>query len=134
MKKLLLIIAILLPLYVFADEKGIQNNEINVQEKLEVKQSGPSPILGTLGMIEVEMDKVSFPWTITVPAPAEDVEDFDGPCGANNGIMTVSNGYLSITFPNNSGILELYEFKMDFKIYLRTKTHSGYYEIIIRTI
>ena len=79
------------------------------------------------------MNNVTFPWTISVPAPPIDVVEFEGPCGANAGIMTVSNGTLTITFQNNAGILDLYDFKDTFEIKIRTHDFD-YYSIFIETI
>ena len=137
MKKFLLfIVAISTFGFVIAnnyDAKKDNNKETTVIKESSIESIEAHTHLGNIGYFEVDMDKVTFPWTISVPAPPIDVVDFDGPCGANAGIMTVSNGILSITFQNNAGILDLYEFIRNFEIRIRTHDFD-YYTITIKTI
>ena len=131
MKKILFITALLLSAVVYG-------NVIEKQETTSIKENKVESVkannrLGILGNFKVDMNNVTFPWTISVPAPPIDVVEFEGPCGANAGIMTVSNGTLTITFQNNAGILDLYDFKDTFEIKIRTKDFD-YYSIFIETI
>lgn len=120
MKKLLLIVATLFSIVTIALANFTKENTSELTNNV-------------LGTIEVNMDEVTFPWTISVPAPPKNVVEFEGPCGANAGVMNVSNGILSITFNNNAGLLDLYEAKGDYFINIRTHDFDVY-TIIIRTI
>ena len=130
MKKLLFITALLLSSVLYANVTEKQETIILKESSVESIEANTN--LGSLGYFEVDIDQVTFPWTISVPAPPIDVVEFEGPCGPNAGVMLVSNGTLSITFTNNAGILELYDILGTYTIKIRTHNFD-YYTITLKS-
>ena len=111
-----------LTIMLFVCNCAIANSNTNKNECINKNESVYTPNNNNiLGTIRVDMDEVTFPWTISVPAPLEDIVDFEGPCGPNAAVMTTSNGMINITFKNNAGILELYS---GGTYYINLRTHD----------
>lgn len=91
MKKLLFfLMTITASLSVYAQEP----NEININNEIIISNT---PLYTSLGTVNVNYESLIFPWTFSVPAPVEDVDEIDGPCGPNTSTWMKQNGYLYIT-------------------------------------
>ena len=104
MKKFLFILAMMLPMFVFAN-----NNTSAVELKNESTMTSSGNYDYHLGTVTISSNDVTLPLSITVPAPHNGYEVIGiyGPVQPNCGTWSVSNDNLTITYTRAPEIFEL---------------------------
>jgi len=86
MKKLLFLLVMALPLFVYANEKN------------EVEEAPKSSAYVILATRSIDLSSITFPYILNVPAPSETIIGISGPSHPNIQNWKITNGILSITY------------------------------------
>lgn len=84
----------------FSFSFAIADNADN--EDNEVKAKYVDPI--DWATVTVDYEDITFPWTISVPAPEVTISNVTGPCGAINTNWEVKNGMLYLTIKGSLSV------------------------------
>lgn len=103
MKKLFVLVAMMLPVFAFA------GNNVKADSQSVENTASVEAISGYIiyHRVDVSADEITLPFVVKVPAPSEPVIGISGPVRPNITNWTVSDGYLTITYTQESEIIDL---------------------------
>ena len=72
-------------------------NTIDMKEVKPLTNTQTRALYPLLGSVSVNLSDIIFPWTFSVPAPIEDIDEVHGPTGPNTSYWYEQNGILYLT-------------------------------------
>ena len=107
-------------------------NDKNKKENVIVKNETQNGNVISTGIMWVNSNNITIPYTLTLPVPSGTVRGVSGPCNENMKNWTVNNGNLSITYTNPVDIGCLEDPDTFYVEYITTEGHKYRHTIISR--
>ena len=118
-----IIMAFVVSLSVYAQDI---NKMKEVKPLTEISNRALFPLLGT---VTVDSANITLPWTFSVPAPIEDVEEIHGPFAPRYSYWMEQNGYIYITITEDAAP-EFYNPEPVYEFVIKTR-NATYYSIML---